>query len=308
VEVPLEPLLQRVHASFVDDAGAKGLKLLRAPTRAWVHTDPQMLERIVRNLVGNAVRYTRHGGVVLGCRRAAGSVRIEVWDSGVGIPQEAQRQVFAEFYQVAGPRSLGGEGLGLGLAIVERLSTLLAHPVDLRSHVGVGSRFAITVPRVEPRAPSTAVVPSEPHGDLLRGRHVLVVDDDELVLQSTTGLLQSWGCTVVAAASGREALDRLGSTPLELIISDVHLAGGEGAADVIDRVRTALAADLPALLVSGDVTPATRERARALGLTLLDKPVRPMALRALASRLLAAHAPPAAAGGPKVDPASSRAA
>jgi signal transduction histidine kinase/CheY-like chemotaxis protein len=286
-DVPLDPILKRVQSCFADDADFRGLHLRFAATRAWVRTDPQMLERIVQNLVGNAVRYTPRGGVVVGCRWGAESVRIEVWDSGVGIAQDKQRQIFAEFYQVDSPRHLGSEGLGLGLAIVERLCTLLAHGIELRSAPGRGTRFSVTLPRVPPGKAQQDVSLSPAVGDALHGRRVLLVDDDELVRQSAEGLLGRWGCTAIVAASGAEAIERLAGTAPDLVISDFHLAGGEVASDLLDLLRREFARDIPTILVSGDVTQHTRASAGEMGLPMLDKPVRPMALRALASRLLA---------------------
>ena len=285
-DVPLAPILRRVHARFADDADAKGLRLLLAPTRAWVRTDPQMLERIVQNLVGNAVRYTSRGGVVVGCRWGQDAVRIEVWDSGVGIAADKQGQVFAEFFQIERRPGLNAEGLGLGLAIVERLCVLLSHPVALRSEVGRGTRFGITVPRVAPVEALVSPPAAAPAIDALRGRRILVVDDDELVRQSAGGLLESWGCKPIVAASGREAVELLGGQAPDLVITDFHLGEGERAADVLAQVHRSCGRDVPAILISGDVTAPTRDRARELGLPVLDKPVRPMALRALASRLL----------------------
>ena len=302
-DVPLAPILQRVHARFADDADAKGLRLLLAPTRAWVRSDPQMLERIVQNLVGNAVRYTPRGGVVVGCRWAAQAVRIEVWDSGPGIPVDKQQQVFAEFYQADRQPGLRSEGLGLGLAIVERLCGLLGHPIGLRSEVGRGSFFAVTVPRVAACPPRALPPPVAAHADALRGRRVLVVDDDELVRDSAAGLLESWGCAPVLAASAGEALDRLGAVAPDLVMSDFHLGHGEQADAVLAGLRAAFGEGIPTILMSGDVSAATRDRARRLGLPLLDKPVRPMALRALASSLLADSRPRGPA--PTPDPASS---
>lgn len=304
-DVPLEPLLRRVLASFAEDAQAKGLRLLLAPTRAWVRTDPQLLERIVQNLVANAVRYTLQGGVVLGCRWGAECVRLEVWDSGVGIPKDRQAQVFAEFYQVDSHRSLRSEGLGLGLAIVERLGALLGHRIRLVSEPGRGTRFSVTIPRVAPR-PNSGVVASTPAaGDDLRGRRVLVVDDDELVRQSSGGLFESWGCTVVVAASAAEAVARLSGTAPDLVISDFHLAAGEEASDVIACLRREFVNDIPTILISGDITQPTRDRARELSLFLLDKPVRPMALRALASRLLSPSTAEGRFDDARIDPVSN---
>jgi signal transduction histidine kinase len=307
-DVALAPVLRRVHASFSEDAAAKGLRLLVAPTRAWVRTDPQMLERIVQNLVGNAVRYTQHGGVVVGCRWGERLVRVEVRDSGAGIPPEKHKQVFAEFYQIGRDPRLHTEGLGLGLAIVERLCALLGHSLELRSEVGRGSRFTVTLPRVAPRREPEVAAPVSPAIDTLRGRRVLVVDDDELVLQSARGLLESWGCTAIVAVSPDQASQRLSGTPPDLVITDFHLAGGEQAGDVLVMLRDRFAAAIPTILVSGDVTQFTRDRAREMGLPLLDKPVRPMALRALATRLLSAaqaeRRSDAAMSGPVSSPAS----
>lgn len=302
-DVPLAPILQRVHARFADDADAKCLRLLLAPTRAWVRSDPQMLERIVQNLVGNAVRYTPRGGVVVGCRWAEQAVRIEVWDSGLGIPADKQEQVFAEFYQVDRQAGLRSEGLGLGLAIVERLCSLLGHPIGLRSEAGRGTCFSVTVPRVDARPPRALPPPVAAHADALRGRRVLVVDDDELVRDSAAGLLESWGCVPFLAASAGEAVERLGAVPPDLVISDFHLGHGEQADQVLARLRQAFGDGIPTILMSGDVSAATRDRAQRLGLPLLDKPVRPMALRALASSLLAGTGPRGPV--PTPDPASS---
>ena len=286
-DVPIDPILRRVHASFAEDAAGKGLRLLVVPSRAWVRTDPQMLERIVQNLVGNAVRYTQRGGVVLGCRWGEASVRVEVWDTGPGIPPDKQQQVFTEFYRIDSEHSLGSEGLGLGLAIVERLCTLLEHSVLLRSEPGRGSRFAVKLPRVSARMESRPAA-VRPLGDALRGRRVLVIDDDELVLQSAAGLLETWGCVAIVATSATQAIERLRGSPPDLVITDFHLVGGEAAADVIATLRDHFGRDVPTIVVSGDVTQRTREAVAAMGLPILDKPVRPMALRALASGLLVA--------------------
>ncbi|MFN8840120.1 MAG: ATP-binding protein [Burkholderiales bacterium] len=284
---PIGPLLERLDATFADDAAAKGLALRVAPSRAWVRSDPVLLERVLTNLVANAVRYTRRGGIVVGVRRAGETVRIEVLDSGIGIPEDRQRAVFGEFYQIAPEGTPRGQGLGLGLAIVERLCALLGHRLTLASAPGRGTRVALELPRAEPvEAPPP--LPPPAFADPLRGRRVLVVDDDTRVLDGTRGLLGTWGCEVVVASSAAEALEGLGARAPDLVIADVHLQAGEGGVETVPAVRAGHGASIPAVLVSGDVGTATRAIARDAGLDLLDKPVRPMALRALASRLLAA--------------------
>lgn len=285
--LPAGPLLERIAATFASDARAKGLRLIVAPSRAWVRSDPQLLERVLLNLVGNAVRYTREGGIVVGCRPRGDRVRIEIRDSGIGIPVDRQALVFSEFYQVGGSRTLRGEGLGLGLAIVDRLCRLLEHPIDLRSSPGTGTCVAVTLPRA-PAGPPPAEVDVAPvvAADAMRGRRIAVIDDDERVLEGTGGLLGAWGCEVVTATSAAAAIERLGDRPPDLVIADFHLGAGEEGVDAIAAIRRRSGRELPAVLVSGDLSAETRERARALGLPLLDKPVRPMALRALVSRML----------------------
>jgi CheY-like chemotaxis protein/anti-sigma regulatory factor (Ser/Thr protein kinase) len=251
-----------------------------------------MLERIVQNIVGNAVRYTERGGVVTGCRWGEQFVRIEVWDSGIGIHADQQKEVFSEFYQANSNLSLKREGLGLGLAIVERLCALLRLPITLRSEPDCGTRFTVTIPRVAAGTQPILAQFAPIQAEALYGKSVLVVDDDELVRQSTGGLLESWGCHVILASSGRESIEKLRGQVPDLLISDFYLKGGEQATTLLIQLRQAFGENIPTILMSGDVSATTREHANVLGLTLLDKPVRPMALRALASRLLAITASP----------------
>src|SRR5262249_29640274 len=174
---------------------------------AWIRSDFILLERILLNLVSNAVRYTAKGGVVIGCRRRASLLRIEVWDTGVGIAENERKNVFREFYRLRTTEQEHGHGLGLGLAIVDRLCRLLDHPIELTSHVGRGSRFAILLPVVAPRTP---VQPLTAAGvDLAMGKFVVVIDDDPLVLDAMRGVLKSWGCSVLTAKSDSAALAAL---------------------------------------------------------------------------------------------------
>jgi signal transduction histidine kinase/ActR/RegA family two-component response regulator len=289
---PVQRILDRMDAAFSADAVAKGLELRIRPSKAWLRSDPILMERIVGNLVGNALRYTRRGGLLIGCRRDANGLRIEVWDTGVGIPKDKHQQVFEEFFQLASGAGLRGEGLGLGLAIVARLCQLLGHDVSLGSVPGRGSCFRVRVPAAAPddghsEVPSALLVGP---GNLY-GRTVLVVDNDPTVLESTVGLLTAWGCDVRPASDLGTALAQIAHAPLDLIVADVHLANTEedGFA-VIEHVRRKLGLEVPAVLVSGDVSAHTRDRARMVSLTLIEKPVVPMRLRAALSRLLSATA------------------
>ncbi len=284
--MPVQQVLDRMDTAFLGDAEGRGLSLRIRPCSAWVKSDPVLLERIIGNLVGNALRYTRAGGVLVGCRRRGERLRIEVWDTGIGIPRDKHAAIFNEFYQVVPGGYLRGGGLGLGLAIVARLTTLLGHEIDLHSEPGRGSRFAVTLPLAEPEPQRTASPSPAAGHDALTGRCVVVIDNDEGVLESCTGLLASWGCDVVAARSLREASVQLGERRPDIVIADVHLDDGEDGLDAIGALREQYGASIPALVVTGDVAQSTRERIRAAGLHALDKPVAPLKLRTLLTRLL----------------------
>jgi signal transduction histidine kinase/ActR/RegA family two-component response regulator len=288
-EFGLEALLKRVESTFAGAARQKQLTFRVMRCSAWVRSDFILLERILLNLVSNAVRYTASGRVVVGCRRQGGRIRIGVWDTGPGIPAEDRQAIFGEFYRLGDPDQDGKAGLGLGLAIVDRLCRLLDHPLSLTSKVGKGSCFSISVPlvgRVEcapsrPAAVSACAMPS--------GRLVVIIDDDPLIRDGMSGLLQRWGCQVLTAANAGGALARLaecGRTP-DVVVSDYHLPAGTTGIAAIATLRKSLAANIPAFLISGDTDAAQVSQANANGLHLLHKPVDPMALRAIFARILA---------------------
>lgn len=292
MELPVVQLLKRVETTFAESAREKGLRLRVVPSTAWIRSDFILLERILFNLVSNAVRYTARGGVVIGCRRRGEWLRLEVWDSGPGIPHDQQQYIFGEFHRLAAPERDHRSGLGLGLAIVERLGRLLEYPVELSSRLGKGSRFAVSVPLVAERGgPAEAPVSSAMPADPVRGKVIMVIDDDALVLDSMRGLLQSWDCIVATAASGPEALARLaelGETP-DVIVSDYRLADGKSGIEAIESLRGALGVAIPAFLISGETVPERLRDASASGFLLLHKPVPPMALRAVLNRFLKAR-------------------
>lgn len=286
----VQSVLERIENAFAPDATDRGLLYRVARCRLAVHSDPVLLERILLNLVANALRYTESGGIVIGCRRRGDRVRVEVWDTGVGIAPEHRQAIFQEFYQIGNPERDRTKGLGLGLSIAARLARLLGGRIDVRSVPGRGSVFAVEVPRAtEIRESPAARAPSrihEPPHDAL----VLVVDDDALVREALSGLMQQWGCTVVAAASGEAALTALSqqNRSPDAVLCDYRLPAGETGNEVIRRLRERYGSGLPAALITGDTAPETLREAKQSGIPLLHKPVQPARLRALLEHLVAA--------------------
>jgi CheY-like chemotaxis protein len=290
-EFPIAELLGRIGSTFAPVAEEKGLSLRLVPSSAWVRSDPILLERIVLNLVSNAVRYTATGGIVAGCRCRDGHLRIEVWDSGLGIPIEQRRKIFSEFYRLTDAAKTNQAGLGLGLAIVDRLCTLLDHPIELTSTVGKGSRFAVIVPTTAVRAAALPKIEAPPQDavEAIRGKLVMVIDNDVRVLEGMGGLLRNWGCRVVAAATPEAALEAatgIGAAARpDLVISDYHLGDGQSGITAIAKLRQAYG-DVPAFLMTGDTAPDRLREAQQSGHHLLHKPVQPMRLRAMVTQFL----------------------
>ena len=281
---PVAQLLAHAETTFAGAAREKKLSFRAMPSDAWVRSDFILLEQIVFNLITNALRYTRSGGVVVGCRKRGDQLRIEVWDSGIGIAADQHDKIFGEFYRLGEPDRDRSAGLGLGLAIVDRLCRLLDHPIEVRSTVGKGSVFAVTVPLApaNKRAIEASIVPrAQP--SLSHDKLVLVIDDDPLVLEGMSGIFRKWGCRVITADSDSKALKAVAEQDdlPDLIISDYHLANDRTGIETIEWLRGELSAQIPAFLISGDTDPATLYEAKAKGLHLLHKPVDPMALRAM---------------------------
>ncbi|MBX3724718.1 MAG: PAS domain-containing hybrid sensor histidine kinase/response regulator [Xanthomonadales bacterium] len=276
--VDLGQLLAHLAAEFGVLAQARGLTLRAVPTRAWVCSDPHMLRRVLQNFLANAIRYTRHGRIVLGCRHVGESLRIEVWDSGPGIAADHHELVFEAFRRL----DRDGQGLGLGLAIAQGMAQLLGHPLALRSWPGRGSVFAVSVPRVAPQPQ-----PAKPDACSVLAdgaARVLVVDNDPAVLAAMTALLGDWGYRVQAATEGDTALRLARSERPDVLVLDYHLDGdrtGLGLrADLVDALG-----ELPTIVVTADHDPATAAAVAAVGCHLLHKPVRPLALRSLLARV-----------------------
>ncbi len=287
--VPLGPLLEQLRGALLPVAADKGLRLRVRDSGQWVQSDPTLLHRILLNLISNALRYTGHGGVLVGCRRSRGGSHlwIEIWDTGVGIPSEHQHDIFREFYQIGNPERDRSKGLGLGLNIVDRTARLLGHTLQLCSVPGRGTRFRIEVPLAPAGDLQALLAAADPLPlDDVRGLRILVIEDDMHSAQALRGLLDSWGCVVavVEGLQGALTLVHGGFTP-DLVLSDFRLRAGESGMETLLRLRTTLGRPLPACLMSGDTDPELIQSCRDAGLPLLHKPVRPAKLRTLIRRL-----------------------
>ena len=273
--------LDCVCREYAHEAGAKGVRLEWMDCAAIVNSDPVLVERMLRNLVSNAVRYTERGRILVGCRRREHAIALQVWDTGVGIPTDEQARVFEEYYQVGNPERDQTKGLGLGLAIVRRLAELLGCEVELRSEPRRGSCFEFTLPLAKDAPIAAEPSPENRRGALARGL-IVVVDDEQAIRQATASLLTGWGFHVVAAASGDEAVARLSaaSAPPDLIICDYRLRGEENGLGAIERLRSEYNQSIPAMLITGDTAPDRLAEAQASGLLLLHKPVSNGKLRA----------------------------
>lgn len=281
--VSLPALLDEVAAQMRPAAESKGLRLRVVPCDVPVRTDPVLAGRILRNLAENAIRYTEHGGVLIGARRRGDTVRVEVWDSGIGVRDDLKDKIFEEFFQVGNPERDRRKGLGLGLAIVKRLSHLLGHPLDVRSRAGHGSVFSLALPIGE--AAVAPVAPSEPEGPL-RGS-VLIIDDEAVVARSTAALVGALGydaCAVESAEQALQMVDR-GCVP-SAIIADYRLRDGKTGIDAIRLLCQRCSHRVPSLLVTGDTAPDRLREAEAAGILTLHKPVRPAELERALARLV----------------------
>jgi CheY-like chemotaxis protein len=279
----IDDVLAPLALDFAPLAQAKGIDLVFVACSLTVRSDRRLLRRLLQNLVSNAIKYTRSGRVLVGCRRRGTRLRIGVHDTGIGVPPHQHRAVFLEFHRLA-QGAKEAAGLGLGLSIVERIAHALDHPLGLVSQAGRGSHFSVEVPM----APPAARLAPAPQSRLDRGRigaTVLCLDDDANILDAMTILLQGLGCEVLAAAdlAGAVAALRSGTrTPSGLLV-EYHLERGNGI-EAVRALRRQFDPDLPAALITADRSAEVRDAARALGIAVLDKPLKPAALRAMVSQ------------------------
>ncbi|HEY6643837.1 hybrid sensor histidine kinase/response regulator [Povalibacter sp.] len=280
--VPADQVLDRLRSTFLVPAQEKGLRLRVRRSGDILATDSTLLFRMLSNFVSNAIRYTNDGGVLVACRKRGKKLLVEVWDTGVGIPPDQHERIFEEFYQINNPERDRTRGLGLGLATVRRISTLLDHPLTLDSRPGRGSRFSIEVPLADAqRAPSVTATVEQKVPNLLRGKLIVVVDDEASVRLGMQSLLESWGCRCVTAMDASEALSALGSDIPDFIIADLRLRGEDTGIEVIRTLRAQLGESLPAVLISGDTATEQLRKVSTAGLTIMHKPLKAVRLRAL---------------------------
>jgi signal transduction histidine kinase len=289
VHFRIEDLLNVLRHEYEPMANEAGLDLRILPSQAVVCSDPSLLGRILRNLLSNAIRYTPAGRVLLGCRRRASSLRIEVSDTGVGIPDTQLQVVFEEFRQLSAPSHFREKNFGLGLAIVQRIARMLDHSIDLRSQLGRGSVFAIEIP-ISLQTPSVEPRESGDLGfdDALAGSIVAVVENEETVLLGMRELLEGWGCEVITATCGRTAchqISKTGRVP-DLVIADFHIGSEANGVEVVDEIREAHNCATPALIITADRSAEVLKLVQGRGFHLLQKPIKPAKLRALMSHLL----------------------
>jgi len=291
-DVALGPLLQVLAHNFGVLAESQGLALHCVATRQVVRTDENLLRRVLQNFVSNAIRYSRRGRIVVGCRRVGNDhLRIEVHDQGPGIPEALQREIFEEFRRLDEGRA-NDRGAGLGLAIVERLGRLLGHPIGLRSQLGRGSVFWVQVPLGDPAALQQQTAPPAtaqpaPEDAPLHGSSAWVIEDDGPTCAATKALLERWGCQVALAGGATEALGqaRPGQAP-QLVLLDVHLGGGQHGPDVYTELCQRWCQAPAVILVTAERDATLRRQAAERGWGFLAKPVRAPALRALMSQTL----------------------
>jgi two-component system, chemotaxis family, CheB/CheR fusion protein len=290
VDFPVLRLLEEMRTEFAYHTATNGLDWRVVPSRLIVRSDPRLLEQIIRNLLSNAVKYTTEGKLLLGCRRRGDKLRIEVWDTGPGIPELELQAIFEEFHQLDNPARERSKGLGLGLAIVQRLADLLGHRIDVRSRLGAGSVFTIEVPLGRAEVVNSPV-PSQnetPVSTSTRGT-ILIVEDDPAVLEMLQMLFDDEGHRTVVATDGHKALELAvhASTVPDLIVADYNLPKGLNGLEVIARLQKQFPHAIPAIVLTGDISTDSLREIALHGCVHLNKPVRAKELTRLAQRLLA---------------------
>lgn len=307
-DFPIDEVFEEVSRNFRLLAEQRELRLITRPSPLWVHSDRTMLARVLNNLVSNALRYTERGGVLVGARRRHGHIRVDVWDTGLGIPTEHQSRVFAEFYRVDQAASharseTAKRGLGLGLATVRKLTELLDVEITLKSRPGQGSLFSLNVPAAHAGAAFLPEDATPMIGDEcadLAGLRVVVIDDEPAILSGLRYLLQSWECDVRAAEDREQALLAVAdwTEPPDLVISDLSLhtdyTGLDAMHALTDHYRDTCTGNSPPfarLIITGETKPETLQPAMQAGLPMLFKPVAPEQLREAMAAALALQRP-----------------
>ncbi len=283
-------LLMRLHGEYQMRCEDRGLEFRAVPSRLWVRTDAHLLERILRNFLSNAVRYTQRGGVVAGCRRSGDLVRILVADQGPGIPENRLRDIFEEFVQLPAPHETAEKGLGLGLAIVRRMADAIGAEIGVRSIPGKGSVFSVAVARSPFPGNVERPLRKPPHQPSVQGKRILIVDNDEAVLEALACTVEAWGCSTLIAVSHATALEAVeqGAIVPDLVIADYHLENDRGTA-VVGRLRALFDRPLPAIIVTADRVAGLPEELRRQGWTVLTKPLDTGRLHEACQKLSVSH-------------------
>jgi two-component system, chemotaxis family, CheB/CheR fusion protein len=298
VDFPINSVLDHLRTQFSFHAAAHSLGWRVVPSSLSIRSDPRLLEQMIRNLLSNAVKYTNKGKILLGCRRRGDKLRIEVWDTGIGVPEEQLQAIFEEFHQLDNPAREHSKGLGLGLAIVERLAVLLGHTVDVRSHPGKGSVFAVEVPLGRDAPPwRPRLNRREAKESAQQSGAILVVEDDPSVREMLALLLEGEGHRATAAEDGRKALGLAarGVIRPDLVIADYNLPKGLNGLQVVAGLREMLGHEIPAVILTGDISTDTLREIAQGGHLHLNKPVKAKELMGLIERCLALSWPPAQA-------------
>ncbi|ACK51270.1 histidine kinase [Methylocella silvestris BL2] len=293
----LQPLLDRLRQDYEPQAEAVGLRLRTVASAAAVHSDRVLIERVLRNFISNALRYTAEGSILIGCRRRGADVSVEIYDTGVGVAEENLKLIFEEFRQLGAAAREGDRGLGLGLAITERIARLIDAKIEVRSILGRGSCFALRLRSSE--APPAVPEPIlEPGGASLAGLCVVVIDNDMRLRNALSALLRSWNCITIAVRSPHAAITALSAARKapHLVIADYHLDNGVFGTQAVAAMRAAFGQELQALIVSSDSSGELQRALKRQGYDFLAKTAPPMRLRAmltaLASRRAASSASP----------------
>lgn len=278
----MQYLCDMLYSEFVLQAQEKGIELkFHMGINIIVKSDPILLGNMMRNLISNALRYTKAGSIEINCSQQGDEIRIEISDTGIGIPQDQHKNIFREFFQISNPERDRTKGLGLGLAIVERLAGLMQHRLELHSEVGKGSRFVIVLSAGDPVLVASQDLQHSKSGifDIV-GMRIIVIDDEQAVRDGMQAVLENWGCVTILAGSEEEALEKLndGNSP-QLIIVDYRLRDGKNGAEAIENIQRKIGKKIPALIITGDTGPNRLREAEASGYTLMHKPVQPAKLR-----------------------------
>jgi signal transduction histidine kinase/CheY-like chemotaxis protein len=278
----IDELMRQLEVEFAPMAQEKGLQLDFAPCSLAVKSDRRLLRRLLQNLVSNAIKYTPKGRVLVGCRHRRGRLRIEVHDTGLGIPRSKRQVIFKEFHRLDQGAKVA-RGLGLGLSIVERIGRVLDHKIEVVSIIDRGSRFSVDVP-LTTSIPAKTLQREQSDVDRgqLAGIAVLCIDNELAILDGMETLLGGWGCHVLKASDLKSAIAALaaGNITPDALLVDYHLGAGNGI-DAIAALRPRFGTEPAAILITADRSPDVREAARAHGIQVLNKPIRPAALRAL---------------------------